>query len=136
MRFLYGDSSPFPLETNFIDTLKAVVDAATVLLRVDQVLDRGREKWDGAQTEAEREAVRLDQMAMSIMQAMQGHLGGSDAPHAGVVASRVLKAARDVLESAKLEIGHRREATLREVENATAEWRNGIGKALDGFFAG
>ena len=62
-------------------------------------------------------------------------MGGSEAPHAGVVASRLMKASRDVLESAKAELAMRREGTLRDVEMASAEWRNGIAKALDQFFA-
>jgi hypothetical protein len=53
-----------------------------------------------------------------------------------VVATRVLKASRDVLEAAKVEIVHRREMTLRDVEAATAEWRHGISKAIDAFLAG
>jgi hypothetical protein len=136
MRFLYGDSTPFPLDTNFIDTLKAVVEAAAALLRVDQVLDRAREKWEGAQDEAEREAARLEQMAGSLVGALQGHMGGSEAPHAGIVAARVMKAAQNVLEAAKMEIGHRRDGTLRDLEASSAEWRNGIARALDTFFGG
>ena len=35
MAYLYGDSSPFPLDENFLETLRDVTEAATGLLRID-----------------------------------------------------------------------------------------------------
>src|SRR5262245_35070359 len=113
MRFLYGDSTPFPLETNFIETLKAVVDAAAARLKVDQVLERGREVSSAAQAEAEREAMRLDQMAIALASALEPGMGAQP-PQARVIASRVIEAAQGVLEAGRGEISQRRELALRD----------------------
>jgi hypothetical protein len=136
MRFLYGDSTPFPLETNFIETLKAAVQAAASLLRADQGLQVGQTRVEGAQSNAVKDAWRLDEMARTVLSSLEPHLTDAEAPQLGVVASQLVKAAHPVFEAAKAEITLRRDATLREVETQMVEHRDTIPKALEAFFAG
>jgi hypothetical protein len=135
MRFLYGDSTPFPLETNFIDTLKAVVAASSALLHVDRALADDEKAARAARTGAEEEAAGFDALARSLLAAIQPHLEGAEASPVAVVASRVVKAALPVLDGARGEIAQRRDAALREIETRGAELRRAIPGTLDAFFS-
>src|SRR5690348_8957529 len=52
MPYLYGDTTPFPLEENFIDTLGAVTDACVALLKVDEDLEDYAHKIEDAKNDA------------------------------------------------------------------------------------
>ena len=51
MAYLYGDSTPFPLNENYIDTIRDAVELCTTLLQIDRTLEQLRQ-----QTRDERES--------------------------------------------------------------------------------
>ncbi len=135
MAYLYGDSTPFPLSDNFIDTLRDATEACVALLRIDEQLDELYDRQDVARTEAGEEQRRLEGVAGAVVRALEPHLGGVDSVSAGQVAVRVLNAARGVLEGARADVSNRRDAVLREVESAIAAARDGIPRALEQLLA-
>lgn len=135
MGYLYGDSSPFPLKENFIETLREATDACVALLQIDEALDDAYDRADETKAIAVREQARLEALAGSLVRALEGPIGDQEAPAAAQTAVRVLQAARQVLEGARAESANRRDDALRQVETTIATQRAGILRALEGFLA-
>jgi hypothetical protein len=131
MRYLFGDSSTFPLNHNFIDTLTAAVDTAVALLEVDEAMERARRIAEEANTTALTEIADLDRYAGRLARALgdRDNLGKATAKVIGDVADM---AARE-LERARCAITSWRDTTIRRA-------REGCGPAaimapLDRFMA-
>jgi hypothetical protein len=131
MAYLYGDSTPFPLDENFLDTLRDVTEAASALLRVDGGIAQARERAEEARREATREQVRIEGLAATLGRAFDGALGDHEVPQAALVASRAVQAARGVLDSARGESALRRDDALRLVERDMAERRGQVPKIIE-----
>jgi hypothetical protein len=131
MAYLYGDSTPFPLDENFLDTLRDVTEAAAALLRIDGALNLAKERAEEAKRESTREHVRFDGLAAQLGRAMDGAVNDKEVPEAAKVAQRALSAARAVLESARGEAVSRRDAVLREVERQMADQRALLPKVFE-----
>jgi hypothetical protein len=89
MRYLYGDSSAFPLNENFIDTLAAATVCAVALLEVDEKTDRARHVADETNAVAQRELSDLAELAQRVDRALahRDHLSPATAKVAAAVAS-------------------------------------------------
>ncbi|MCA9625032.1 MAG: hypothetical protein KC731_38670, partial [Myxococcales bacterium] len=81
MRYLYGDSSAFPLNQNFIDTLVAATDCAVALLTVDEALARSASITDRACSAAISEIADIDQLVQRVGRALgqRDHLSNATA---------------------------------------------------------
>lgn len=135
MRTLFGDSTPFPLDDEFIETLRDATDACVSLLRIDEALDEALDQADLAKAEALREQGRLEAIAAALVRAMEPHMGDQEHPGAGQVSVRVVQAARAELESARRESAERREAAVRRTEATIGAERAGIHRAMEAFLA-
>src|SRR5262249_27333134 len=62
MGFLYGDSTPSPIEVNFIEFLRETVDFGVRVLQADQRILDQRERVAGLAQQAEATVARLDQL--------------------------------------------------------------------------
>ncbi len=131
MAYLYGDSTPFPLDENFLDTLRDVTEAASALLRVDGGIGQARERAEEARREATREQVRIEGLAAQLGRAFESALGDHEVPQAALVASRALQAARGVLDSARGESALRRDDALRMVERDMGDRRGQVPKIIE-----
>ena len=63
MRYLYGDSSEFPLNQNFIETAAAATDMAVALLKVDELIVRAKKTTEEANDAARGELADLEELA-------------------------------------------------------------------------
>lgn len=135
MAYLYGDSTPFPLDDNFLDTLRAVTDTCVSLLKIDQGLDESLSRSVAARADFDAELGRVEALAHSLVKAMEPHVTASESTSEHQVAVRLLQSAKQVLEAARSELTHRRDAALAEVDNLTVEGRNNINQALEGFLS-
>ena len=81
MRYLYGDSSSFPLNQNFIITLAACTDCAVALLRVDEKIHKFRKVSDQANSAAMSELADIDQLVQRLDKAFaqREHLSNATA---------------------------------------------------------
>ncbi len=131
MAYLYGDSTPFPLDENFLDTLRDVTEAAVALLKVDGAIAAAKERAEEARRESTREQVRIEGLAASLGRAFEGALGDQEVPQAARVASRALQAARGVLENARGECTSRRDDALRMAERDMDERRAQVPKIVE-----
>jgi hypothetical protein len=134
--YLYGDSTAFPLNDNFVETLRALSDMCVALLRVDEQLDETDAKAQEAKNACHKEQLRLEALAGTLLKALESHVGDPQAPDAQATAVRCLQAVQQILEGAKNALNGKRENALREVEVGGNELRRAVLKALEQFFAG
>jgi hypothetical protein len=135
MAYLYGDSTTFPVDENFLETLRDVCDAVAALLRADGSLMRARERAEEARRFSLKETAELEQIAGGLVRTLEPPMSGGVSPSAARAAGRVLQAARGVLESARGECGVRRDEALRGVERELHEVRGMVARHLEGLLA-
>ncbi len=68
MRYLYGDSTPFPLGTNFLTTIEAVTDACVALLKIDLAEAATRHREHRRRRDTENELAQLEALGAVIEQ--------------------------------------------------------------------
>src|SRR3954464_14662734 len=105
MRYLYGDSTPFPLGYNFLTTLEAFMTASTRIVQLDvegQLIAKQRD--DLAQNRV-KGLEALEQFHNVVMRAVQDTAQKVQHQHA-------LEYARNVAESATQYIEEHRRTTL------------------------
>ena len=133
--YLYGDSTPFPLNDNFVETLKALSDMCVTLLRVDEQLDETEAKAQEARNLCNKEQARLEALASSLLKALEAHVSDPQAPDAQATAVRCLQSVQQILEGAKSGLNGKRENAVRQVELGGVELRRSVLGAMESFFA-
>jgi hypothetical protein len=110
MDYLYGDSTPSPLRSNFLEFLRDAMDFSVFVLDADDRIARGNAQLRALEAESAVELERLERFVALVARAIKdGEKGASDSP-----ASRC--AAR--LGAATTEVHH---ATIEEVRRQIAE---------------
>lgn len=71
MRFLFGDSAPFPLGYNFLETLEAFMEAATRIVQVDVEASNLRRQIDEIASVRVKGLEALEQFHTVVMRAVQ-----------------------------------------------------------------
>jgi hypothetical protein len=71
MAFLYGDSTPSPLESNFLEFLRDALDFAVLVLHTDANIAAIRERKEASARSAESEIERLQTFGRIVMAAIQ-----------------------------------------------------------------
>jgi len=110
MRYLYGDSTPFPLNQNFIVTLAAVTDCAVELLKVDEKIQRHRKVTNEANAAAANEIRNIDRLAKRLDAALQPRDSLSQAT--AKVVETVLATAKGQFSNAKAGVKSWRDSTI------------------------
>ncbi len=114
MRYLYGDSSSFPLNQNFIITLAACTDCAVALLRVDEKIHKFRKVSDQANSAAMSELADIDQLIQRLDKAFaqREHLSNATAK----VVEQVTATAKAQFDKAKNGVKSWRDGTIRRAQ--------------------
>ncbi len=117
MRYLYGDSTTFPINQNFVETAAAATDAAVALFRVDELMFRAGQIAEEASCVAQAELGDINQLAQRVERALasRDHLSKATSK----VAEEVTGAARSQFERAREGIASWREATIRKARIGT-----------------
>ncbi len=112
--YRYGDSTPFPFEDNFIDTICAATDACVALFRAEVVAEKARLKAQGARRHAEDELQRLQVLERAVEAAMSPLLpSGKPDTIAEASALRIAQTARQTVKQARTQIHRRRDTAVR-----------------------
>jgi hypothetical protein len=101
MKYLFGDSTPFPMEENFLETACAASEAAVALLRADEVRVVERRMVAEAEERAKEELLHFDAFARRSVESY-GHPHDELRAHMG-------RAARSMLGEMREEIAKWRE---------------------------
>jgi hypothetical protein len=132
MPYLYGDTSPFPLDENFIETLAVVVEACVSLLRVDEELEDLGKRTEAVKLDAVSAQAQLEEVSGTLAGALERFL--KDPERGGKVAGSILHSARGVLDRARAEVTSRREKQVREHAINMNSVRGGVVSALELLF--
>ena len=112
MRYLYGDSTPFPLTENFLATLSAATETCIALLKADEMYTVGREIIERAEECYAQESIRLEALARSFDESVAGFLPAGAAGSVTAAAATRLSA-----------LGR---ATLAAARAGSVRWRDGV----------
>ncbi len=114
MRYLYGDSSPFPLNQNFLETLAAATDCCASLLRVDENIGKAAKVADQANSAAMKELADIDQLVQRVEKALKqrDHLSNATAK----VVEQVAATAKGQFDKARDGIQSWRDGTIRKAQ--------------------
>lgn len=135
MNYLFGDSTPSTLRTNFLELLRDALDFAVFLLQADESIEAGRATAEALTEEAQGELERLDAFATvvqnSIADAEKGELGSPTATCAIQVADLVATAQRNTDASVRGKLA----ADIASIEADEAASRSACHEALFAFLA-
>lgn len=101
MRFLYGDSSPFPLGYNFLTTLEAFMGAATRIVQLDVEAGQLAKQRDEIAANRVKGLEALEQFHTVVMRAVQDTAQKVQHQHALEYAQRVAEFAQQYVEDHK-----------------------------------
>jgi tetratricopeptide (TPR) repeat protein len=94
MNYLYGDSSPSPLQINFIQCLRDTVDFAVQVLQAEQQIHAETARSAERRRAADAEVAKVDGLAALVQRALEEAARGTESP-SGRCASAIIKSAID-----------------------------------------
>ena len=89
MRYLFGDSTPFPLSHNFLETLEMVTDTCVALLHLDADTAASRRASARQRAQTEDDLARLDLLKERVTAELAPALAGDTRDAVRNVAVRV-----------------------------------------------
>ena len=135
MNYLFGDSTPSALRTNFLELLRDALDFGVFVLQADESIKTGRATSEALTEEATDELARLDAFAAvvqkSIADAEKGDLGSPTATYAIQLADLARAAQRDMGESIRAKLA----ADIAAIDADEASSRAACHDALFAFLA-
>lgn len=125
MKYLFGDSTPFPLAENFLDTTCAASEVAVALLRADEVRREERRLMQAAEERALHELEHLEVFDRRVEETFSGAFDA--------LRTDTGQAARDMVADLRAGVLRWREAKVKKALETAA--LAGILPALGKFFA-
>ncbi len=131
MYYLFGDSTPSKLTTNFLEFLKDAVDFAVFALQSDDRIKRGQGRAIALRNEAEAEGHRLDRFIQVVSGTIERADTGVDDSPTTNCATRLLALVVDTHRSASNGIKQRLAEDIAAIEADEAAARAACVKALE-----
>jgi hypothetical protein len=135
VNYLFGDSTPSALRTNFLELLRDALDFGVFVLQADESIKTGRATSEALTEEATDELARLDAFAavvqQSIADAEKGDLGSPTATYAIQLADLARAAQREMGESVRAKLA----ADIAAIDADEASSRAACHDALFAFLA-
>jgi hypothetical protein len=132
MTYLFGDSTPSNLQTNFIELLRHALEASVQILRADQRLQEGRGRRAARETRGVRELEELDALAKTVNGVLEGVIT-SDATPASRCAAAIARAGAEAVRAERDAVKSSLNADLAATEAEAARERQACLRALEGF---
>jgi hypothetical protein len=131
MSYLYGDSTPSRLESNFIQFLSDALDVSVHLLLSGERMRACSARISGLKDGAEREVRLLEALGASVAHVVQGAPKGDDASRTAVCAATIALHATEIVRKQVGEVQTALTASVAAVESEDALERTGCLKALE-----
>lgn len=112
MRYLYADSTPFPLPQNFLATICAGTDACVAILRAEEMIDECSRAVREAEARATRELAQLSALSHRVETALGTTTPASQLP----VAEN-----KDASSARPINVGEATLSRIRELASATLD---------------
>jgi hypothetical protein len=126
MHYLYGDSSPFPLQENFLDNLSDLTRTVVTILQIDEAIRLARERTRQAKQEAFQARGQLAALGEALMGTLQDQLGSAPPAMVTRTAEVLQQISRRVIDDARHDVVSQHERGLRELEQAIQRERASV----------
>ncbi len=121
VRYLHGDSSPFPVNENFLETLCSATDACVALFKADMAVERARAVTEASDRAVASEIQRVERLTRAVTRALGPHgpseEQGDPANATEAAAVKIAELAKGAIEDTRVSIDRWRE---REIAKAVA----------------
>jgi hypothetical protein len=125
MDYLYGDSSPSPLQSDFLGFLGDTLDFAVHVLLADERIKRGRTEITARKGEADAEIARLEGLVAIVKKAVAGAPKVEPDTPTARCAATILSEVDSIL---RIEVERVRTAHAKEVARIETEERRERGE--------
>jgi hypothetical protein len=131
MTYLYGDSSPSPLTSNFLELLRDTLDFAVYVLQADDHIEKLHERTHAAEEAAREESERLAAFGRVVAQAIEGAPQGAADSETSRCAGRLAAACADAVRSSTAAVAEALAAQKAQAQAEEGSQREGCFKALE-----
>lgn len=132
LSFLYGDSTPSSLQTNFLAFLGDALDVCAQVLGFDDVVTRGREDVERLPREAAEEAARLDGLVAIAREALARAPVSGPASPTMRVAGATIEYLESTVAAEKASLWSALEQELAQIPTTEQAAREGCARAFEG----
>lgn len=132
MEFLYGDSTPSPLTSNFLEFLRDAIDFGVFALHVDDEIALIHERERASAQAADEEIGRLDALGAAVSLAIAGAPHGADASETARCAAQLTATSAETVAGATAAVRGRLEAQRAELATEENGQRDACFTALEG----
>lgn len=132
MEFLYGDSTPSTLSTDYVDFLRKALDCFVALLQAEQRMVQGTARRRQLEAAAEQDVARLRELEGTVSRAISLAISGTspDAPVARC-SDVIARAASGAVASAEADVQAAVKAEGQRIEDTAAKERGRCVKAFE-----
>src|SRR6188474_1765177 len=123
MAYLYGDLSPAPFTTNFLEELRDAIDFAAALADADQCIGTAGARRDALKRSADDETSRIEALVNGIGSAIENADKGDEHSVTMMLANEVSKTVGERRSAAEVAIEKRLAAQLKTLEAEMLEAR-------------
>lgn len=131
MEFLYGDSTPSPLTSNFLEFLRDALDFAVFVLHVDDEIAAIHERTRATVRAADEEIARLETLGRVVTGAVEGVDKGSADSETARCSTQIAAMATEAVAGAITAVREKLEARRAELAAEEAAQREACFKALE-----
>jgi hypothetical protein len=131
MSYLYGDSTPFPFDENYLETLVDLTEAVVAILRIDEATAQTQQRSQHVISSAEKDVRWLSELGKLAATTITERLEGAPSPYSSREAARLLRATKGIVEEGRQHLLNRRDASLRELESSKARQRSQLEPVLE-----
>jgi hypothetical protein len=117
--FLYGDSTPTPFDTNFLEDLRDAMDFAAAIAEADQQIVTAAARGDALQAGAEAETARLQALVHAMLAGAASADRGEEGSATARLTSELARIVSERHEAAGESVAQRLAEDIRALEAAT-----------------
>jgi hypothetical protein len=132
MGHVYGDSTPFPYDINFVELIRHAVDCGVVLMAGQHAVASAVDRSGNFDALRKQERARLDAMSDAIKLTMTAFMSSSSERMVRT-ASRILEAARGVIESEMLQLESQANGEIVNTRTTLGRAREQAYRAVEAF---
>jgi hypothetical protein len=133
MSYLFGDSTPSKLETNYIEFLRDAVEFSVQVLLADQRIAAGKTHTRSLEHATVAEVERLQKLAPLVAKAFEGTALGAAESAAARCAAAINRSATELVRAEAIRMRDALDAEIAKRDAQAAQERDGCVKALETF---
>jgi len=131
MTYVYGDSTPFPYDVDYIDLSRLAVDCAVQLMSAQHAIATSLERGESLGQERRAEVARINAMARSVEAALEPHVKVGSA--ADRIAQRMLECIKGTASAELATLEHEAAEESSHIRNIVGRSGESAQRALEGF---